>query len=408
MGKAKPKATKAKRSTTAPGQYLGFTTQATRFLVRLLEAQPGDSVCLDVFADVGVEKPDGTKVAEESKSNLATNPLSDRSVAFWKSIRNWVESIANGELDPATTQFNLFVTSAMPGPIAQSFHAAVTAEDGKMAFTKAMNDLKWTGANLADYAEELQPHLQVVFNAPSSKVGALVARFQILNGMGDALNRVRPLMLERHLVSDDACDDVVKWAHGWVKERLDRLLAQQLPVRVARQEFHNALLNYVRVHDRADILRSIAGLPSATVIQQELAFRVYVQQARLIALDDDMVLDAVNDFLAASADRTAWADEGLISEADLEEYSGELLKSWKNKKGTILIVHKEKGEVDKGKLLYFGCMELRGQVRGLETPAHFCRGSLHALAEDLTIGWHPSYTTTLKAAAPEPSTSVVS
>src|SRR5439155_1302702 len=83
MGKTKPKIPKNKRSTAAPGPFLGFSVQSTRFLVRLLEARPGETVCLEVFADVGVEKADGTKFAEESKSNLTTNPLSDHSVALW-------------------------------------------------------------------------------------------------------------------------------------------------------------------------------------------------------------------------------------------------------------------------------------------------------------------------------------
>src|SRR3954447_12019262 len=89
-----------KRSTAAPGQYLGYSLQATRFLVRLLEAKGGDHICLEVFDDVGVEKKDGTKVAEQSKSNLATNPLTDRSLAFWKNLRNWIDGTSSGSLDP--------------------------------------------------------------------------------------------------------------------------------------------------------------------------------------------------------------------------------------------------------------------------------------------------------------------
>lgn len=361
-------------------------------------------MCLEVFADVGVEKLDGTKIAEESKSNLATNPLTDRSVAFWKSIRNWVEAIANGSLVASTTHFHLFVTTATPGIIAQSFHDAGSIDDARKAFAKAKTDLKWTGTNLSDYAEDLRPHLQVVFTAFPDMVAEMIARFQILNGLGDAHDRVRPMMLQE-LVSEDACDDVVKWAHGWVKERVDRLLNAKKLVRITRQEFHDALLNYVRVNDRATMLRSIAGVPSHEEITSELSLRVYVRQARLISLDEDTVLEAVNDFLAASVDRTAWADDGYISEADVKAYSKDLTSTWKHKRGSTLVGHKDKSNQDKGKILYHDCMQVTAGLQGLATPAHFCRGSLHALADDQTIGWHPDYGAELKkseTAEPQP------
>lgn len=389
MENAKPTRLRRKRSTAAPGQYLGFTTQSTRFLVRLLEAQQGDTVCLESFADVGVEKLDGTRIAEESKSNLATNPLADRSVAFWKSIRNWVDAIANGALVASATHFHLFVTTATPGTIAKSFHEASSIGDAQKAFAQAKDGLKWNGANLSGYAKDLRPHLQVVFAFPDVVV-EIITRFQILDGMGDAHNRVRPMML-RELVSEDACDDVVKWAHGWVKDRVDGLLAAKKLVRIARQDFHASLLNYVRVNDRATMLRSIAGIPSAEEISSELSLRIYVRQARLLGLDEDTVLEAVNDFLAASADRTAWAQDGFISQADVVAYSKDLASTWRHKRGSTLVGHKEKSDVDKGRILYHDCMQVTTGLQGLGTPTHFCRGSLHALADDQTIGWHPDY-----------------
>ena len=132
MGNAKPKPLRRKGPSPAPGQYLGFTTQSTRFLVRLLEAQQGDTVCLEVFADVGVEKPDGAKIAEESKSNLATNPLTDRSLSLSgsRSGTGWRQSqmVPSSPRQP-TSIYSL--TTATPGIIAQSFHDAASIDDAE-------------------------------------------------------------------------------------------------------------------------------------------------------------------------------------------------------------------------------------------------------------------------------------
>ena len=386
-----------KRSTVAPGQYLGYSLQATRFLVRLLEAKDGDHICLEVFDDVGIERKDGTRVAEQSKSNLATNPLTDRSLGFWKNLRNWIDAASTKTLDPANTHFALFVANPAVGQIAKSFHDASSVTDARNALEEAKRVLGWDPRKPSSVAETLLPHLQVVFAADPELVARILCRFHLVQSTAEnPLDDLRPLMLDK-LVSEDACKDVIKWAHGWVKERIDRLIGQTRPARIAKREFHDALLNYVRKHDRDDILRSIAGKPTEDNVKSELAFRIYVRQVQLIILDETDVLAAVNDFLMASNDRTAWAEDGHISKAGVETFSGELSRTWKNKKEKVTRAYSEKSENDRGQLLYYECMDHTAKLEGLETPAHFTRGSFHALAEDRLIGWHPKYAVELSA-----------
>ena len=57
----------------------------------------------------------------------------------------------------------------------------------------------------------------------------------------------------------------------------------------------------------------------------------------------------------------------------------------------------DKDEKDQGQITYTDCMEHDARVDGLETPRQFIRGSWHALADDLTIGWHPDYKAALAA-----------
>jgi C-terminal domain 7 of the ABC-three component (ABC-3C) systems len=356
-----------------------------------LEAKDGDHICLEVFDDVGVEKKDGTKVAEQSKSNLTTNPLTDRSLGFWKNLRNWIDGAASGSLDPAITSFALFVANPKAGPIAQSFHDASSLEAALKAIDEAKCALKWDAGKPGGAAAALLPHLQVVFAADPDLVAKILCRFSLVQSTGsDPLDELRPLMLGK-LVSDDACEDVIKWAHGWAKERIDRLIGQNQPARIAQREFHDALLNYVRKHDRDDILRSVAGKPTDDEVKSELAVRIYVRQAQLITLDETDVLAAVNDFLMASNDRTTWAEEGHISKAGVEAFGVELSRTWKNKKEKVARAYSEKNDIDRGQLVYYDCMDHTAKLEGLETPNHFTRGSFHALAEDWEIGWHPNY-----------------
>lgn len=386
---------RTKRKSVAPGQYLGYSLQATRFLVRLLEARDGDHICLEVFDDVGVERASGVKIAEQSKSNLKTNPLTERSVGFWKTLRNWIDAVLQDELDPADTEFALFVANPSIGTIAKSFHEASDAEKARKALKDAKQEFGWGTAKQSEIADTLLPHLQVIFDADPDTVAAVLCRFHVIQStVDDPLDELRPLMLAK-LVSEDACGDIIFWAHGWVKEHVDRLIGEGKPARLAQRVFHGALLNHVRAHDREEMLRSIAGKPSDDEVKKELAFRIYVRQARIINIDDTDVMAAINDFLMAATDRTAWAEDGHVSDAAITKYSDELCKAWKRKKDTAAIAFSEKCEIDRGKLLYNDCMGHSAKLQGLETPEHFTRGSFHALAEDREIGWHPNYSVEL-------------
>ena len=383
-----------KRTTGAPGQYLGYSLQATRFLVRLLEAVDGDHICLEVFEDVGVERASGERVAEQSKSNITTNPLTDRSVGLWKTLRNWIDAVTSGELSSSDTLFAFFVANPSIGTIAKSFHEATDETAAGKALEFAKKEFGW-GEGKTKIAEALEPHLKVVFEANPDVVAALLCRFNVIQTThDDPLDELRPLMLNK-LVSEDACDDIICWAHGWVKEHIDRLIGASKPARIAFSEFHNALRNYVRVHDREDLLKSIAGKPSEEDVKRELAFRIYVRQAKIIDIDETEILAAINDFLMSAIDRTAWAEDGHVNPAAMTTYSEELSRAWKRKNETVSIAYSDKCEIDRGKLLYNDCMGHTAKLQGLDTPEHFTRGSFHTLAEDREIGWHPNYRTEL-------------
>lgn len=394
-----PKKRPKKTANAAPA-YLGFSLQATRLLARLLQAQNGDKVCSEVFEDVGIEKADGRRIAEQNKSNLATNPLTDRAVAFWKTLRNWVDACRDGILDPDTTYFELYTSNCAPaGAIVQSLHDAGNIEAANDALRRAQQILEGPtdDGRHRDVAEGLKPQLAVVFGQDLGLAAKVVARFQMRIGMGNPHEELK-LLLTAKLVSEDAYNDVVCWAHGWVKRQIDGLIQAKKPACISYADFHAALLNYVRTHDRLDILRSVAGVLTADQIEGELRFRVYIRQLQLVDIEYADLLAAANDYLRSVADRTDWADRGLIGEHSFEDLAEELALTWRNKKTRTGIIHVDKSAVVQGKLLFLDCMEHTAKLEGLDTPPHFVRGSWHALSEDRIIGWHSNYVDLLENA----------
>jgi len=394
-------ATPKRRSPNVPLSYLGFSFQATRFLLHLLKADRGDVVCLEVFEDVGVEKADGTKIAEQDKASVVSNPLSNRSEAFWKTIHNWIDAVQTGVLPLDKTSFVICAPRGKLGTIAESFHNARTAAEALAAIAAARQTLCLSRDAASPSGSDdgaVASHLAAIFSCSKELFAMVVAHITIETTGEDHSDKLKELFLSK-LVSQEAYDDVVRWAHGWVKTRLDSLIELRQPARVPHDEFHDALLNYVRAHDRLEILRSFAGTPDEAEVVAEMAFRDYVRQLRLIEMDDVDILAAVNDYLQAASDRVAWSERGLIDESSLDRLANELLTTWRNKKRRVTLGHSDKPDRDQGQLLYLDCIEHKGRLDTFDTPEHFVRGSWHALADDRSIGWHPHYETKLDSVA---------
>jgi hypothetical protein len=123
--------------TQAPAQYLGYSLQCTRLVELLLQASPGSIVTLEVFEDVGLQSPDGQIRASQTKSALATNPISDHAAELWKALCNWINAINSGLLPLQQTSFEIYVSTPRPANIAKLFSEAKTAEEARQALAAA-------------------------------------------------------------------------------------------------------------------------------------------------------------------------------------------------------------------------------------------------------------------------------
>ena len=386
-------------TTQAPGQYLGYSLQATRFLVRLLEADADWTVSLEVFEDVGVEDPQGNRIAEQTKSSLEGNPVSDHSLGLWKTFSSWVSAVQCGELVPERTLFEIYVSSPKSGNIAESFSQAQSP-------TQALSMLRNVKAELwgatpefrlrDEVSESIRPYVTRVFTASEDVVCRIIENFQLRSGSGSPQADLKALF-GRLLVTDDIIDDLLKHAQGWVKETTDRLLELGKPASVTVEAFRNEVISYARRRDNRTILCTFASDPTSEDIEKDMQIRTYVRQLDIVDVQDGDKIAAVTDYLKASVDRTQWSDRGLVHSASFKDFEAGLCRTWGNCRNRTNLAHQALSDIERGKLLYYECASHRATLEGLEVPDHFTPGSFHALADGLDIGWHPHYTDLLKA-----------
>lgn len=386
---AKPR----RRSSQVPGQFLGYSLQTTRALIRLLNAPPGSFVSVETLDDVAVSGGGNKTLVQTKSAGPRTNPISDRSPELWKTLANWVRGVKNGDIDPARTEFELFVSKKCPGNLARSFDSANSVSEASTALASARDLLNGEGGSKGKKRRAvpvaLAPHLALIFGETSIAT-EIISRMSLTFGSGrSGVDVLAPLRTK--VISDHVLEIVANQMLGWVKQTIDGLIEQQKPATVSTDAFNLELGAFVRRVDRFEILNSFAPEPTQEAVDLEIQSRVYVMQLDLIGSDYDTKLAAATDFLRASVNRSVWAAKGLVHRASFTELEERLKRTWRAKRDAVAVQASHHAPESRGVLLYSECSQIDASIDGRPVPSHFGPGCYHAMAETLDVGWHPEY-----------------
>jgi hypothetical protein len=394
--------TRTRRSSNVPEQFLGYSLQTTRALVRLLSAPSGSFVSVEVLDDVAVSGPGGQTTLVQTKSaGPRTNPIADRSPELWKTLANWVSGVKNGNIDPDRTEFELFVTKKRSGALANSFDLARTVADAANALTVARAVLAKSSKHKrrsSSVSQALAPHFAVIFTE-TSIAAKVISRMSLAFGSGrsevDVLAPLRTKVIAEHVL-----EVVANQMLGWVKQRIDGLIEQGRSAIISTDDFNVELGAFVRRVDRFEILNCFAPTPTQQAVDLELQSRMYVKQLDLIGSDYDTKLAAAADYLRASTNRSVWAAKGLVHRASFDELEDRLKRTWRAKRDAVAVQASHHRPENQGKLLYSECSQIDAALDGRPVPSHFGPGCYHAMADALDVGWHPQYKERLDNAPP--------
>lgn len=390
MAGKKKRKSRTRKSAQAPGQFYGYSVQVTRMLARLLECTEGQAVSLEVLDDVAVTGVGGT-VVEQSKSGLAHNPVSDRSVDLWKTLFNWVEAIRNGALGD-DTKFVLYTAQPHNGTLVGRLNDARTRSDAITLIRSLRNDM-WGKAPQRSKKKHLPDSIadfvNGVLEASDEVLCHLIIGFEFRQGSGSPGDDLRPLILAK-AISDSAADEVLKYVLGWVKKKVDKLIEQGRTPIIAWSDFNAQLIAAARRFDRSDILSPTPTEISESDIEKELRSRLYIRQLEIIDCEERDLVRAVNDYLRSSVDRTTWSERGDVLESSFEDFSDRLARHWENRRRLAKAELSGRSENEIGQAILARCLDLAIPLQGMEVPSYFTPGSYHVLADALSIGWHPS------------------
>jgi hypothetical protein len=388
---------KKRRSTAAPGPYYGYAVvQEARFLLRLLDARPGDHIAIEGLDDVSIEG-NGVVTAEQNKSGLAHNPVADRSIELWKTFYNWLEGFRNGSLPPGT-RLVLYVAQEHTGEVIERLASCRSTEE-TVRTIRWLREKYWgTAPNYAKRSEcsdALRQYLDPFLGASDDTLSRILNQFLFIKGHGAPYEEVAAALKEK-TIGEAAVQPILETLIGWVKRRIAECIEDGKAPVISQEAFQKKLLACARKFDRSDKELVSVQLPiTDEEVTQQLRSSIYVRQMAIVDFENEHLTDAVVEYLRASADRAAWSLRGDVLEESFDQYQQELLRAWRRNKSATDIAHSGKSEKTIGQALYLRCMELRHPLQRMEVPDHFTPGSFHALADKQNIGWHPQYSTLL-------------
>lgn len=381
---------------------LGYLYQVRAALLWSLQKLRHDEsfqVSLEVLDDVAFESDIGDPgtflQTKHHTSRMAA--LTDSCSDLWKTLRVWIEGAAANQI-PSTASLHLVTTGTAPA-------------------NSAASKLKLSGRDTSGARAALDVIARTSTNAANASA---YQAYETLN------TQQRLALLERVVVIDAAptitdLDEelrtVIFWAvdrahqtpfldrlEGWWLRRVIGQLTSTADARIASVEIESEMSD-LRDQFRQDSL-PIDGdlldfvLDDATAAAH-LRYR-FVKQLEIIDAGRRRVASAIRDFYRAYEQRSRWVREDLVVTLDISRYEKRLAEEWEN---VFDAVCDEVGEAVSdaerkaaARLVLQWAERASIPIRPGVTEPFLCRGSLHMIADEGRIGWHPDFRVLLGSA----------
>lgn len=376
---------------------LGYLYQIRMALLTALRRiDPADdddfAVYLETLDDVVFEKT-GTPLELfqlKHHSNAQAN-LTDASSDIWKSLRVWIEGRRSGAVSPSDRLVLITTQVVADGSIASRLLATNRDEAAALTALQNVAENSQNASNAAAYSafESLSLDGQ----------RALVASIVIAPGQpnigqvgADIRHEVRFTVRRDHVESF-----VIRLEGWWFNQCLKHLVGK------SQDPIHGSALQAQMDDVRQQLVSSLPV--DDDIFGQEVEISTYeseifVHQARLAGVHHVRVLAAVRDYYRAFEQRSRWVRENLVLVGDLEKYERTLHEEWQIAFAQALDdLGAEAAEEAQSKMAQSvfkwaesACFPIHKNV---DHPS-ICRGSLHMMANELRIGWHPEFEARLR------------
>lgn len=397
-----------KFSANAP--TLGYLYQIRYALFVLLQRianDPDAQISIEFLDDVAFEHNGTPLELHQLKHHIKKEAsLTNSSADLWKTIRIWSENLDKDSNVSQEIALILVTTATAPnGSIASKLRHGSSRDEGE-ALGKMLKVIE-DSSSVSN-----QPCYNAFKSLSKKQQQFLISKIQIVDQSPNIAD-LEDKIVKRLRLSTRFPQPLKSRLEGWWFERVINHLMDENHEAIGGIELQN------KIDSISDDLRP-DNLPNdfPAIIEKdesELASneRIFVEQLRLILLEDSRLRIAIGDYYRTFSQRTKWLSEGLVLPDELEKYELILRDEWYRK--FVTMKGKMKNSLpDENRMIELGMSLFDWVDENRHTPIRenfldnfHSRGSYHILSNQLKVGWHPEFKTRLSHLITQAATQVV-
>jgi hypothetical protein len=388
---------------SAADSALGYLYQvrvALLWALRRLKIDDDFVISLETLDDVTFEtkggKPEELLQTKHHRNREAT--LTDASEDLWKSLRVWFEG-HTAQAIPTGTALHLLTTGkASAGSIA----ARLRSDDGRDV-DGALKALETTAQSSTSKTNA--PAYAAFLGTSTNDRKKLLESVVIIDGAPTITALDGDLKTEVFwAVERKDHDAFLERLEGWWLRRCLKQLASTAPAdRVLGTEIETQMSD-LREQFKQDSLPIDDDLLTFDLDEAtELAHAgfTFVCQLEIIAAGKRRIAAAVRDYYRAFEQRSRWLRNNLLLIGDLTQYERRLVEEWElvfeGVKDELGDMAAEAAQQKAAREVLKWAERVSLPIRPGVTEPFITRGSLHMLADEVRVGWHPQFSARLSA-----------
>ena len=329
-----------------------------------------------------------TKLHKNRSANL-----SDSSPDIWKTIRIWISALDIGAITAQTNLYLVTTENATDGTIASYLRKENRNVDGAIQKLNAVAQTSINQTNTIAY--------QAYLSKTDDQRRSLVEQIVVIDrapGISDLDTLLKnEVFFATPRIHQDA---FLNYLEGWWFRRAvnqlqnisvgDRILSEEIETQMAdlRDRFKQDSLPI------SDDLLNYKLDDQTAKAHQDFPF---VQQVKLATSNSRRIASSVRDFYRAFEQRSRWQREDLLFVGDLNVYEKGLEEEWEfvfvavEDKIGCSPTEQEKTVAAQEILSWAEIGNVKTLIKANVSEPFVTRGSLHILANELRIGWHPEF-----------------
>jgi hypothetical protein len=383
---------------SAASSSLGYFYQCRYALFEALRRLPeGDRICIciETLDDV-VFHTDGSAVEVlQTKHHInAHASLTNASPDLWKTLRIWIEGQSDGTI-PQDAQFFLITTAVCSDGTAATYLRPSDRDE-----RKALEHLAATASTST--SETNAPAYQAFSSLNDEGRTHLMKSVTVLDGspsIGLLDNQLRQAVF--YAVERRFLNSYLQRLEGWWYGRVVTHLLDDNAGPILGEELE-AEASRIREQFKEDNLPVDDDIMRATVDASGYLGRAFVEQLRLIGVNQNRVVHAIRNYYRAFVQRSRWMREDLLYVGELDRYEDRLMEEWD------LIFQQMRDELGEDAADEAKTRAAQDLYKWVETGTHhvirpavtepsIARGTYQMLADDLRVGWHLEFRKRLQA-----------